>query len=67
VSNLLFCKICGASLRSSGSVRCAHGCCPACHRRYCSAAGLDIEQARTAERIRLLAAQREDLRRETRS
>jgi hypothetical protein len=64
VSNMLYCKVCGASLRSSREGRCANGCCRACHDRYCQGSEhwLDLPHARETEGLRLLAAVREDLR-----
>jgi len=64
VSSMLYCKVCGGSLRSSREGRCVNGCCGACHDRYCQSREhwLDLAHAREAEALRLLAAVREDLR-----
>ena len=64
VSSMLYCKVCGGSLRSSREGRCVNGCCGACHDRYCQGREhwLDLAHAREAEALRLLAAVREDLR-----
>jgi hypothetical protein len=57
----LYCKVCGGSLRITGS-RCANRCCIYCHERYCEAPDhkLDLEKARTLHGVRLLALLRKE-------
>ena len=52
----LYCRVCGGSLRITGS-RCANRCCAYCHDRYCEGPNhtIDLEKALALHRERLLA------------
>jgi hypothetical protein len=54
ISSLLYCRVCGDSLRSAPC--CSNGCCAVCHHRYCKPSdhSLNVDKARELHRSALV-------------